>query len=211
MATRHLSPQPSDQGTRERFLLAALNVLLDQGVTKLTVRAVAEAAGASTIAVYTRFGGRSGLLDALYERTFDALREMLEALPPASEDGVADLIDIAVAYRRFALEGPSRYALMFERPVPDFNPDPGLRAVVIRTTFAVFVGQVQRVSPDGTDARSAAYSLWATMHGLVSSELTLGSRAPLPEWFIAPTESANEQAYLAGVTAMIAGLGLRAP
>ncbi|MEC3974150.1 TetR/AcrR family transcriptional regulator [Amycolatopsis sp. H20-H5] len=209
MATRHLATQPATQANRERLLDAALTVLLDQGVTRLTVRAVAEAAGASTIAVYTRFGGRSGLLDALYERTFDALRGMLDSLPPSSEDGIADLIGLALAYRRFALDGPARYALMYERPVPDFDPDPELRAVVVHTTFRLFVERVRQVSPDGADARSSAYSLWATMHGLVSAELTMGSRAPLAEWFIAPTEAANEQAYLTGVTAMLTGLGLR--
>ena len=79
MATRHVSMRPAEHGHRERYLDAALSVLFDRGVTALTVRGVAEAAGASTISVYTRFGGRSGLLDALYERTFDSLRELLEA------------------------------------------------------------------------------------------------------------------------------------
>ena len=88
MATRHLSMRPAEQGNRERFLDAALAVLFDRGVTGLTVRGVAEAAGASTLSVYARFGGRAGLLDALYERTFDSLRELLEGLPPASPDGV---------------------------------------------------------------------------------------------------------------------------
>ena len=208
MATRHLSMRPAEQGNRERYLEAALSVLLDRGVPGLSVRGVAEAAGASTISVYARFGGRSGLLDALYERTFDSLREMLEALPPAGPDGIGDLLHLALEYRHFALASPARYALMFERPVPGFDPDPALRSAVLRTTFGLFIGRVQRVCPPAADARTAAYHLWTAMHGLVGSELMLASRTPLPDWFIPPTEEANEEMYRRGVTAMMTGLGL---
>ncbi|WP_370965603.1 TetR/AcrR family transcriptional regulator [Amycolatopsis sp. cg9] len=209
MATRHLSMRPADQGSRERFLDAALSVLVNRGVPGLTVRGVAEAAGASTISVYARFGGRAGLLDALYERTFDSLREMLEGLPPSSADGVADVLHLALEYRHFARESPARYALMFERPVPGFDPDPALRSAVLRTTFRMFVERVHRVCPPGADAQAAAYQLWTAMHGLVGAELMLASRTPLADWFIPPTEEANEEMYRQGVTAMMRGLGLR--
>jgi len=209
VATRHLSMRPAEQGNRERFLDAALAVLFDRGVTGLTVRGVAEEAGASTISVYARFGGRAGLLDALYERTFDSLRELLEGLPPSGPDGVADLLHLALEYRLFARESPVRYALMFERPVPRFDPDPALRSAVVRTTFALFIARVQRVCPPEADAREAAYQLWTAMHGLVGAELMLASRTPLPDWFIPPTEEANERMYRRGVTAMMTGLDLR--
>ena len=209
MATRHLSMRPAEQGTRERFLDAALSVLFDRGVSGLSVRGVAEAAGASTLSVYARFGGRAGLLDALYERTFDSLRELLEGLPPSSPDGVADLLHLALEYRLFALESPVRYALMFERPVPGFDPDPALRSAVLRTTFTLFIARVERVCPPGADARAAAYQLWTAMHGLVGAELMLASRTPLPDWFIPPTDEANEEMYRRGVTAMMTGLDLR--
>ncbi|WP_439381886.1 TetR/AcrR family transcriptional regulator [Amycolatopsis lexingtonensis] len=209
MATRHLSMRPADQGSRERFLDAALSVLVNRGVPGLTVRGVAEAAGASTISVYARFGGRAGLLDALYERTFDSLREMLEGLPPSSADGVADVLHLALEYRHFALESPARYALMFERPVPGFDPDPALRSAVLRTTFRMFIERVQRVCPPDADSQAAAYQLWTAMHGLVGSELMLASRTPLADWFIPPTDEANEAMYRQGVAAMMRGLGLR--
>ncbi|WP_026469471.1 TetR/AcrR family transcriptional regulator [Amycolatopsis balhimycina] len=209
MATRHLPTRPAEQGSRERHLDAALSVLLDRGVPGLTVRGVAEAAGASTLSVYARFGGRAGLLDALYERTFDSLRELLEGLPPSSPDGVGDLLHLALEYRGFALESPARYGLMFERPVPGFDPDPALRSAVLRTTFGMFIARVNLVCPPGADARSTAYQLWTAMHGLVSAELMLASRTPLPDWFIPPTEEAHEQMYRQAVTAMMTGLGLR--
>jgi AcrR family transcriptional regulator len=209
MATRHLSVQPADQNSRKRFLDAALAVLTDRGVAGLTVRGVAEAAGASTITVYTRFGGRTGLLDALYERAFDLMREQLLDVPPETEDGLADLLEVALAYRRFALENPARYALMYERSVHDFDPDPELRKAVMRTTFVMFVDKIRRISRPGADLQQLGYLLWTSMHGLVSVELTMRAQTPLSDWFIENTDEANEDVYRTGVRAMCTGLGLR--
>jgi AcrR family transcriptional regulator len=209
MATRHGTVRPAQQHLKERFLDAALRVLVDDGVNGLTVRSVAEAAGASTIAVYTRFGGRSGLLDSLYERTFDLLRESLEALPPPSSDPEGDILAFAMTYRRFALESPARYALMFERPVTEFSPDPSLRVAVLEKIFALLVKRVERTSRPGADDVRLGYLLWTAMHGLVSNELTQQARGPIPGWFLRPTEDANEPVYLEGVSAMIAGLNLK--
>ena len=209
MATRHLSVQPAEQNSRKRFLDAALAVLTDRGVAGLTVRGVAEAAGASTLTVYTRFGGRTGLLDALYERAFDLMREALLDVPPETEDGLADLLEVALAYRRFALENPARYALMYERSVHDFDPDPELRKAVVATTFVMFVDKIRRVSEPGADLQQFGYLLWTSMHGLVSVELTMRAQTPLSDWFIDSTDEANERVYRAGVRAMCTGLGLR--
>ena len=72
--------------------------------------------------MYTRFGGRTGALDALYERIFELLRDELARLPPASGDVARDVLAFAHVYRGFALASPARYAFMFERAVPGYNP-----------------------------------------------------------------------------------------
>ncbi|MCU1687063.1 MAG: TetR/AcrR family transcriptional regulator [Amycolatopsis sp.] len=210
MATRHRLAGAADLHSHERFLDAALAVLMDQGAAGLTVRAVAEAAGSSTITVYTRFGGRNGLLDSLYERLFDLLREAFDGLPPLTDDPMADLLDLAAVYRAFALESAARYAFMLERTIPEFDPDPAVRGNVIRDSFGVLLQRVERVCPPDRDVVQSAYLLWTTLHGLISVELTLRTRSRVPGWFLLPTEEANEPMYYAGVRAMITGLGLHA-
>ena len=86
-------------------------ILNQDGPDALQTRKIASAAGTSTMAVYTYFGGMPGLIAAVAEeglRQFDAALTM----PPTS-DPVADLMATGIAYRRYAIERPHMYRLMF--------------------------------------------------------------------------------------------------
>ena len=204
-----------------RLVDAALQVLNEHGLGELTVRRVAEAAGSSTMGVYSRFGGRAGVLEALYRRVYAQMADAMAAVP-SSSDPVADIVALALAYRAFALEGPQRYAFMFADPLPDFAPGAGLRAEMVQAAFGPLLDAVRRAGATGAEkadgapsanqmATRASYCLWCVMHGLVGLELTDVLRAPLTAWGITgEDDAAAERMYHAGVHAMIAGLELRA-
>ncbi|WP_236793196.1 TetR/AcrR family transcriptional regulator [Amycolatopsis sp. GM8] len=204
MATRHAGP--AETHSRERFLQAALNVLVEQGVAGLTVRGLAGAAGSSTIGVYTRFGGRTGVLDALYERTFELLHDELGQLPPVSGDALPDVLAFGRMYREFALESPARYAFMFERAVPGYDPDPDLRMLAQRDTYDQLVARVRPAVRSAGDAERAGYLMWTTMHGLVSMELTNRARTPPPGWFLKPGNDSYAEIFYEGIVATLTGL-----
>ncbi|HKS49048.1 MAG TPA: TetR/AcrR family transcriptional regulator [Amycolatopsis sp.] len=210
MATRHSHPGPAETHSRERFLQAALTILVQEGVAGLTVRNLADAAGSSTVGVYTRFGGRSGVLDALYERTFELLHQEFVRLPERTGRTAGDILAFARAYRRFALESPARYGFMFERPVPGFDPDPNLRAHAQRHTFDLLVDRIRAAAPPDMAARVAAYLVWTTMHGLVSVELTNRQRTSPPGWFLDPGDDSYSRVFTEGLTAVMRGLGVLA-
>lgn len=209
MATRHGRAGPAETHSRERFLQAALTVLLEQGVAGLTVRGVAGAAGSSTIGVYTRFGGRTGVLDALYERTFELLHLELAQLPPISGDPLPDVLAFARAYREFALASPARYAFMFERAVPGYDPDPDLRMLAQRNTYDLLVERVKPAVRPDADADGAGYLVWTTMHGLVGLELTHRARMPPPGWFLKPDNDSYAEIFQEGMATVLAGLTAR--
>jgi AcrR family transcriptional regulator len=192
---------------RERLVVAALRVAAEHGLAELTVRRMAEAAGTSTMAVYSRFGGRAGVLEALYRRAFTMLREAFETAPRSGDR----LIGLALAYRAFALENPPRYSFMFERPLVDFEPGLQLRSETLQDSFGPLIGAVRELSGDvPADAVRASYCLWSVMHGLVGLEIADVLGTPLPGWgIVAPQEGAAERMYVAGVRAMLVGLGLR--
>src|ERR1700748_3834924 len=102
----------------ERELLAAAEaVLVRDGPGGLTVRAVAAEAGIAPMGVYNRLGGKDGLVDALLIRGFDRLRLTVDntLAATADEPDMRDrMLACAASYRRFALDNPHFYAIMFE-------------------------------------------------------------------------------------------------
>jgi len=208
-------PDPSgDPGGRERFIVAGLRVLHEHGAAELTLRRVAQLAGSSTMGIYSCFGGRAGLLEAIYRRGFELLEDAITApqIRPADRAGADPsraIIAIATAYRRFALGNPALYALMFERPLPGFDPSPQLRSWALNLTFTPLVEEVARAQAGGLlagdDPIRPSYLLWTTVHGITSIELTHAVRSPLPGWFVDSPE-AGEQVLLEAVRAVLTGL-----
>ena len=70
--------------TGRALLTAAHDLLANEGPTALTVRRIAAAAGVSTMNVYSRFGGKDGVLDELFAEGFRRLGERMEATPSSA-------------------------------------------------------------------------------------------------------------------------------
>jgi AcrR family transcriptional regulator len=171
MAAAVSTPVP-DQ--RRAILDAALVVLARDGEAAFTVRRIAEEAGCSTTGVYTWFGGKAGLVDAIFIEGFESFDT---ALAPAYE--ADDLAASGRAYRRWALANPTHFLVMFGRAVPDFRPGDAALARGYES-FLRLVAHVHAVRPDLTDGEAFdwAYHVNATVHGYVLTELTGMSTAP---------------------------------
>ena len=113
--------QRSGQEALRRTLLdAASRLLLAEGPGALTMRRVAGAVGCSTTVLYTMFGGKEGLADALYREGFERLRRRLEAV--AGDDPLGRLAALGHAYRANALAERAYYGVMFQQAIPGFRP-----------------------------------------------------------------------------------------
>ena len=74
------------------------------------------------MAVYTHFGGMTGLWRAVRQEGFTRLAKQL-ALVQVSPDPVADLMALGAAYTRNALANPYLYRTMFDAAVDLENPE----------------------------------------------------------------------------------------
>lgn len=160
------------RGTRDRTLDAAAQLLRDEGPGALTVRRIATEAGLSTMAIYHHFGGKDGLVEALYVDGFQALDDALAAVP-ITDDPIADVTALALAYREVAITRPGYYEVMFGRPFPGFEPTPQARARAMRP-WRAFASALERCEAAGlltVPAANAALLLWSTGHGLLMLQL----------------------------------------
>jgi AcrR family transcriptional regulator len=167
----------------ERELLAAAEaVLVRDGPSGLTVRAVAADAGIAPMGVYSRLGGKDGLVDALLIRGFDRLTAALDI--PGEADPLERLRGCGRRYRQFALANPHFYAIMFEEAIPHDHESEAVGehtaaafgALVRAVELAVAAGRV--IAPEATEV---AQQLWNAVHGAVSLELRGMILTPDPE------------------------------
>ena len=110
-----------DEKTAAALLDAAERIVVEQGIDALSLREVVRDAGTTTRAIYSLFGSKDGLLGALGVRAFNLLQREIEALP-ASDQPSDDLIEVALIYRRFALEHPALFSIAFHRADPAIWP-----------------------------------------------------------------------------------------
>lgn len=168
----------SREDLRRAILDAATRLLVGDGLQALSMRRVAAEVGCSTTVLYTMFGGKSGLLDALWAEGFDRLWQAEEQVGE-TEDPLARLAALGSAYRQHALENPDYYRVMFGGAIPGFQPSPSALDQS-RRTFQVLVDGVQAGMDAGVfrrgDPETVALALWATVHGVVSLEIAGGLR-----------------------------------
>src|SRR4051812_6708540 len=151
--------------------------------------------------VYTHFGSKQGLLEQLYLHGFERLEQRLNSVP-SDRQGRQELLAFALAYRQFALDNEALYGLMFERAAPDFVPSDASRLAAL-TTFEMLATRIADWRPDVTNPAAAAHLLWATMHGLVSIELThRGWGGPL----VAHLQGDPEQNYATAIGSLLEAL-----
>jgi AcrR family transcriptional regulator len=112
-------PRVHGDRIRQELLAAAEAMVAEGGADALSLRRLADAVGTTTRAVYSVFGNRGGLISALYREAFGVLIRKVEALP-VTTDPLADLKNAALnGFRRYALEHPNLFRLVFERMIPE--------------------------------------------------------------------------------------------
>lgn len=166
-------PREHDDDTRDALLAHARRLLRDEGASALSIRRVADAVGTTTRAIYSVFGSKEGLVRALHREGFAGLDREL-ATVPESDDPIAEIRALAMAYRTSALARPDLYELMFACPVPEFEPDADDQALALGTLDRLRRA-VARAVAEGTvdgDVEERTITLWGLVHGLASLELT---------------------------------------
>jgi AcrR family transcriptional regulator len=155
------------------LLKGASDLLATHGPSALTVRRIANAAGVSTMNVYSRFGGKDGVVEQLFVEGFNRLRNSMSAVV-MTDDPIADVLECGLSYRRFAIDNPTLYSVMFDRAVPDYEPTIEAQ-LIASTTLELLAGRLERAMKAGAlrpaDRLHTAALVWATCHGVVSLEL----------------------------------------
>jgi AcrR family transcriptional regulator len=172
--TVNVSPRRPDPKTPLVLIDIAARLLAEEGPKALTTRRVAAEAGSSTMAVYTYFGGMSGLVREIVREGFTRLQGYLTAVE-RTDDPVADMALTGRAYRHNALTNSHLYAAMFGGSslagfaLTEEDRQHGrytLDNVVDCAGRCISAGRFR-----AADATLVAHQMWFATHGLVTLEL----------------------------------------
>ncbi len=160
---------------REDILAAARKILQESGVKGLAMRPLGRAVGVTAPALYDYFPSKDAVLNALYAEGTDRLCDAFEAAIAASRPGVDRLTAIGRAYRRFALDNPDLYFLIFGRVDASYRPGEAEKArghavhekleKVVRE--AIEIGALRPEDPD-----LICNAMWALAHGQITLEIS---------------------------------------
>ena len=165
-----MSPPVTDRdGLRGALIEAAAKLITAEGPSALTLRRVAQEVGASTMAVYTGFGGMPELRRAVRHEAIERLARELEQAA-ATDDPVADLWMQGALYYANALRDPDLYRVAFmEEPLDAPNVLAGTEA------FGSLTAGVERCIAAGrfeaADPMELATDFWALGHGVIALQL----------------------------------------
>ena len=164
-------PRTNDDQSKA-ILEAASRILSADGADALTVRRIAAEAGCSTMGLYSRFGGKEGVIDELYVEGF---RQLCDGMSDDAEDRrpggrpphLRPCLPPDRAHQRDALHGDVRWRGARLRPHE-------AESQIAHGAFENLTASVQRCIDAGAfkgDAAEIAELWWGSMHGLVMLEL----------------------------------------
>lgn len=111
------------ESARASVLVAAWELVREDGLAALSLRELARRAGITTPTVYAYFESKNAIFDAMFAEAARAFVELKAGLP-VTDDPARDLLTEAEAFVRFCVDDVPRYQLLFQRSVPGFTPSP---------------------------------------------------------------------------------------
>lgn len=163
-------PTPAKTSTVE--LVAIARALVERGgADALTVSAVAQRAGVKSPSLYKHFTDRSALLKAVEIAVLHELEGVLRR-ETKGRTPAARLRSMADVYRRFALEKPHRYELIYSRNAFD---DPEIAAACLFSAKPLFEELARGGVPEAR-ILPLSRTLTAFLHGFVSMEIVKAFR-----------------------------------
>jgi AcrR family transcriptional regulator len=195
-------PQQKNQSTREKLLAVALELMEGpDGVDGVTMRAVAAAAGVTTMATYKHFQNRDALLRAATAAEYARIAGYFARANARTE---VPRMRGMLGYLNYALDHPQIFRYMFSCHRADAFVFPHDLKESKSPTFNILLSVVSELMERrvlrSDDVAETALSIWAHAHGLIT--LYLCGR-------IAAPRATFQKLYMRSLDRLLHGLAAR--
>jgi len=164
---------------REQILNAARELFAERGYQAVTMREIGKRIEYSATALYNHFADKEALVRELCRRDFTDFAQRFLSAVVGSQGVVESTCRAGLVYLSFAEQFPQHYRLMFMTPLPEAPPeagereDPRMNAYVFLRQLVDALLEGKHLRDELTEPDLIAQTIWATLHGTASLELTI--------------------------------------
>jgi AcrR family transcriptional regulator len=157
---------------RKEILKAGRKMLLDEGISNISMRKIAGEIDVSATSIYLHFRNKNHLLYTLIEESIEELNRLIRDIVNTDRDPLAKMESIARTYVAFGLDRPQEYEVIFMLRPDEMPRYPKEKFRKAREGYEL-LAEVIREGVDKGEMKEenplrAAYAIWAQLHGIVS-------------------------------------------
>ena len=132
--------------TRQEIKQIARQQMAQQGTAALSLRGIAAAMGMSAPSLYNYYSSRDDLVTDLLVESYTHQAEALEEAGAscATQEAIPCLLSTVLAYRQWAVEHPTEFALIAGNPIPGYVAPVEQTLPLGRRSTKVFLDLLQR-------------------------------------------------------------------
>jgi AcrR family transcriptional regulator len=157
---------------QRRILDVTRELVVQRGVTQVSIRMIASAVGCSVGTIYTYFGNKDVLIHSLIEEGFNRLVESQLSIAETVSDPLERLKALCRNYVRFGLNNPEYYEIMYHLNPERMARYPAEKYRKARRSLEVLAEALEDSTRSGqmkvSDAYLGAHIVWSMLHGLVT-------------------------------------------
>jgi len=161
-----------DLPLREKILDISRHLLYTDGHTSLSMRGIAKEVGVSATSIYLHFDNKDHLLHTLIEESVEALSVSIEERVEEHSDVITQFESIIRGYADFALNHPEKYQIIYMVRSEAMSRYPKEKFRKARRCYELLVKVIESGVREGLmeedEPLTAAYSIWAQLHGVIS-------------------------------------------
>lgn len=157
---------------REKILDTSRHLLYNDGHTSLSMRGIAKKVGVSATSIYLHFDNKDHLLHTLIEESVEVLSVSIEERVNHNSDVISQFEAIIQGYVDFALSHPEKYQIIYMVRSEAMARYPKEKFRKARRCYELLVRVIEAGVREGVmeedEPLTAAYSIWAQLHGVIS-------------------------------------------
>jgi AcrR family transcriptional regulator len=199
---KNSTPGKYHHGDLRRAIVEAAVVMIEEaGLEKLSLREIARTLGVTTAAPYHHFKDRHALMVALAQDGYDELLSALRAAQAEAEAPQTELDAAVVAYLRFALSRRALYEVIMSSDLIEDHRHGVLKAPSEMTMEVARRSVAMLCDLPLKESLEATFCIWAMLSGI--SRLAIGG-------ILRESPAEQERLAMLGVRGIAAGFATRA-